>query len=91
MNFTGYFIEKSLSVDNIFVFVLVFGHFMVPKHLQYRVLFWGILGALVMRASLIFAGAALITAFHWVIYIFGAFLIVTGIKMLYCSRCRARP
>lgn len=79
---TGYFIEKSLSVDNIFVFVLIFTHFMVPARLQYRVLFWGILGALAMRAALIFAGAALLTTFHWVIYIFGAFLIVTGIRML---------
>lgn len=79
---TGYFIEKSLSVDNVFVFVLVFSHFLVPANLQYKVLFWGILGALLMRAGLIFAGAALITTFHWVIYIFGGFLIVTGIRML---------
>ncbi|MFI3271280.1 MAG: TerC family protein [Pseudomonadota bacterium] len=82
---TGYFIEKSLSVDNIFVFVLIFTHFMVPSQYQYKVLFWGILGALVMRAALIFAGAALLTAFHWVIYIFGGFLIITGIKMLLAS------
>lgn len=79
---TGYLIEKSLSVDNIFVFVLIFTHFAVPPQYQYRVLFWGILGALVMRASLILVGAAVIEAFHWVIYIFGAFLIFTGIKML---------
>ncbi|HBW16299.1 MAG TPA: hypothetical protein DEF41_09255 [Desulfovibrio sp.] len=79
---TGYLIEKSLSVDNIFVFVLVFTHFSVPRHLQYRVLFWGILGALVMRAGLIVAGAAILEAFHWVIYVFGAFLAVTGVKML---------
>ena len=79
---TGYFIEKSLSVDNIFVFVLIFTHFAVPPQYQYRVLFWGILGALVMRATLILVGAAVIEAFHWVIYLFGAFLIVTGIKML---------
>ncbi len=79
---TGYLIEKSLSVDNIFVFVLIFSHFAVPPQYQYRVLFWGILGALVLRATLILVGAAVIEAFHWVIYLFGTFLIVTGIKML---------
>lgn len=79
---TGYLIEKSLSVDNIFVFVLIFTHFAVPPQYQYRVLFWGILGALVLRASLILLGAAVIDAFHWVIYLFGAFLIFTGFKML---------
>ncbi len=79
---TGYLIEKSLSVDNIFVFVLVFTHFAVPAALQYRVLFWGILGALAMRAGLILAGAAILNAFHWVIYLFGGFLVITGIKML---------
>lgn len=79
---TGYLIEKSLSVDNIFVFVLIFSHFAVPPQYQYRVLFWGILGALVLRATLILVGAAVIDAFHWVIYVFGAFLIFTGIKML---------
>lgn len=79
---TGYFIEKSLSVDNIFVFVLIFTHFAVPPQYQYRVLFWGVLGALIMRATLILVGAAVIQAFHWVIYIFGIFLIITGIKML---------
>jgi tellurite resistance protein TerC len=79
---TGYFIEKSLSVDNIFVFVLIFMHFGVPPQYQYRVLFWGVLGALVMRASLILVGSAVIEAFHWVIYLFGAFLVFTGIKML---------
>ena len=78
---TGYLIEKSLSVDNIFVFVLVFTHFSVPRHLQYRVLFWGILGALLMRGAMIGAGAVLIAQFHWVIYIFGAFLVITGIRM----------
>jgi tellurite resistance protein TerC len=79
---TGYFIEKSLSVDNIFVFVLIFMHFAVPPQYQYRVLFWGILGALVMRASLILAGSAMIEAFHWVIYLFGMFLVFSGIKIL---------
>ncbi|MBE0596954.1 MAG: TerC family protein [Desulfuromonadales bacterium] len=80
--FTGYLLEKSLSVDNIFVFVLIFSHFSVPAQYQHRVLFWGILGALVMRAALILTGAAIIESFHWVIYVFGAFLIFTGAKML---------
>ena len=79
--FTGYLIEKSLSVDNIFVFVLVFSFFQVPAELQHRVLFWGILGALVMRGILIAVGAALMTSFAWIIYIFGAFLIITGLRM----------
>jgi tellurite resistance protein TerC len=79
---TGYLIEKSLSIDNIFVFVLIFTHFQVPKKAQHTVLFWGVLGALVMRTILILAGAAVISAFHWVIYVFGAFLILTGVKML---------
>ncbi|MDI5933751.1 TerC family protein [Halomonas kalidii] len=79
---TGYFIEKSLSVDNIFVFVLIFMHFAVPPQYQYRVLFWGVLGALIMRGTLILAGSAMIDAFHWVIYLFGAFLVFTGAKML---------
>jgi len=78
---TGYLIEKSLSVDNIFVIALIFGFFAVPKAYQHRVLFWGILGALVMRAIFILAGAALLARFHWIIYIFGAFLLFTGIKM----------
>jgi tellurite resistance protein TerC len=80
--FTGYLLEKSLSVDNIFVFVLIFSHFAVPAHYQHRVLFWGILGALVMRAAMILTGASIISAFHWVIYLFGAFLLFTGAKML---------
>ena len=78
---TGYLIEKALSVDNIFVFVLVFSYFQVPPRYQHRVLFWGILGALVMRGAMIAAGAALIHEFHWIIYIFGAFLVFTGIRM----------
>ncbi|HRW06545.1 MAG TPA: TerC family protein [Caldilineaceae bacterium] len=80
---TGYLIEKSLSVDNIFVFVLIFSYFAVPAIYQHRVLFWGIIGALIMRAILIFLGAALIERFHWIIYIFGAFLIYTGINMAF--------
>ena len=79
--FTGYLIEKSLSVDNIFVFILIFSFFAVPAKYQHRVLFWGILGALVMRGALIAVGAALLHQFHWIIYIFGAFLIFTGIRM----------
>jgi tellurite resistance protein TerC len=78
---TGYLIEKSLSVDNIFVFVMLFSYFNVPPIFQHRVLFWGILGALIMRGVLIGVGAFLIAQFHWVIYIFGAFLVFTGIRM----------
>jgi tellurite resistance protein TerC len=80
--FAGYLIEYSLSVDNIFVFILIFSYFAVPARFHHRVLFWGILGALIMRASFIVAGAALINTFHWIIYIFGAFLLFTGIKIL---------
>lgn len=79
---TGYLIEKSLSVDNVFVFLMVFTYFQVPGLYQHKILFWGILGALVMRAIFIFAGVALITKFHWTIYLFGALLIFTGIKMI---------
>jgi tellurite resistance protein TerC len=79
--FTGYLIELSLSVDNLFVFLLIFGYFKVPKEFQHRVLFWGIMGALVMRMVMIFAGAELVERFHWIIYVFGAFLLYTGIKM----------
>jgi tellurite resistance protein TerC len=79
---TGYVIEYSLSVDNIFVFALLFSYFAVPAAYQHRVLFWGILGALVMRAVMIVAGTVLITKFAWIIYVFGAFLILTGIKMI---------
>jgi tellurite resistance protein TerC len=78
---TGYLIEKSLSVDNIFVIALLFSYFAVPSLYQHRVLFWGILGALVMRAAFILAGSALLASFHWIIYIFGGFLILTGVKM----------
>jgi tellurite resistance protein TerC len=79
---TGYVIEKALSVDNIFVFIVVFSAFGVPAKLQHRVLFWGILGALLMRALFIVLGAALLQRFHWVIYVFGAFLVFTGIKLM---------
>ncbi|MBN1510142.1 MAG: TerC family protein [Sedimentisphaerales bacterium] len=79
---TGYIIEKSLSVDNIFVIAMMFGFFAVPAIYQHRVLFWGILGALVMRGAMIAIGAKLIAEFHWVLYVFGVFLILTAIKML---------
>ena len=79
---TGYIVEKSLSVDNIFVIAMMFGFFAVPAIYQHRVLFWGILGALVMRGAMIAIGAKLIAEFHWVLYIFGVFLILTAIKML---------
>jgi tellurite resistance protein TerC len=82
---TGYLIEKSLSIDNIFVFIVIFAAFRIPAVYQHRVLYWGILSALVMRAIMIFAGAAMITRFHWLIYVFGVFLIVTGIR-LYLDR-----
>ena len=80
--FTGYVIEKSLSVDNVFVFALLFSYFAVPRIYQHKVLFWGIFGALIMRAVMIALGAKLINEFAWVIYVFGAFLIITGIKMI---------
>lgn len=78
---TGYIIELSLSVDNLFVFLLIFSYFKVPAKFQHRVLFWGVMGALFMRLTMIFVGATLINRFHWIIYIFGAFLVYTGIKM----------
>src|SRR3989440_5249627 len=79
---TGYLIELSLSVDNLFVFLLIFSYFKVPPKYQHRVLYWGVLGALVMRVAMILTGTALIDRFHWIIYIFGAFLIYTGFQML---------
>jgi TerC family integral membrane protein len=79
---TGYLIEKSLSVDNIFVFLMIFSHFAVPPEYQRRVLLYGVLGAIVMRAIMILLGVWLVSRFHWVLYLFGAFLVVTGIKML---------
>jgi tellurite resistance protein TerC len=80
--FAGYMIEYALSVDNVFVFILIFSYFAVPSRLHHRVLFWGILGALAMRASFIIIGAALLEAFHWIIYVFGAFLVFTGWKII---------
>lgn len=87
----GYLIEKSLSVDNLFVFIMLFGYFNVEPKYQHKVLFWGILGALIMRAIFIFAGVALLNNFHWLIYIFGAFLVFTGIKMLSPSEANIEP
>lgn len=79
---TGYLIEKSLSVDNVFVFAVLFAAFRVPRHCEHKILFWGVFGALLMRAGMIFAGVALIQRFHWLIYVFGGFLVLTGLKML---------
>ncbi|OZA28643.1 MAG: hypothetical protein B7X91_04770 [Hydrogenophilales bacterium 17-64-11] len=79
---TGYLIEKSLAVDNIFVFLMIFSFFAVPAEYQRRVLIYGVIGAIVMRAAMILAGAWLVREFHWILYLFGAFLVVTGIKML---------
>ncbi len=85
---TGYLIEKSLSLDNIFVFVLIFSHFAVPAQYQHRVLFWGILCALVLRAAMIWLGTALIAEFHWIVFLFGGFLLLTGIKMLVAAEAK---
>ena len=89
--FTGYVIEKSLSVDNLFVFVMIFQYFSTPTKYQHRVLFWGILGALILRAIFIAAGSALLNQFHWMIYVFGAFLVFTGIKMLLQGDEKLKP
>jgi tellurite resistance protein TerC len=88
---TGYVIEYSLSVDNIFVFILIFSFFAVDEKYQHKVLFWGIIGALIMRAIFIFAGVALINRFHWIIYVFGGFLVFTGIKMLFQGDMKIEP
>ena len=89
--YAGYLIEKSLSVDNIFVFALLFSFFAVPAAYQHRLLFWGVLGALVFRALFIVAGAALLESFHWVIYVFGAFLVWTGVKMARQGEAEVHP
>jgi tellurite resistance protein TerC len=88
---TGYVIEWSLSVDNLFVFLVIFSYFGVPPIYQHRVLFWGILGALVLRAIFIATGTALLTNFHWMIYVFGGFLIFTGIKLLFAGEEKIDP
>jgi tellurite resistance protein TerC len=89
--FTGYLVEKALSVDNIFVFIMIFSYFQIPSKYQHKVLFWGILGALIMRVIFIFAGVALIEKFHFTIYIFGALLIYTGYKMFYHNNAKIEP
>jgi tellurite resistance protein TerC len=88
---TGYLIELSLSMDNVFVIALIFAYFRVPPQYQHRVLFWGIMGALVMRGVMIAAGAALVQRFMWTLYIFGAFLLITGVKMLFASEEGVHP
>ena len=88
---TGYLIELSLSVDNLFVFILIFGYFHVAPQYQHRILFWGILGALILRVIFIFAGAALLVKFHWMIYLFGGILIVSGYKMFFQKDKKIEP
>lgn len=89
--FVGYVVEKSLSVDNVFVFAMIFGYFAVPAHYQHRVLFYGILGALLFRAVFIFTGVWLIERFEWVLYIFALFLVVTGVKMIWAKGKEMHP
>jgi tellurite resistance protein TerC len=83
--FTGYVVEKSLSIDNVFVIAMIFGFFAIPREYQHKVLFWGILGVVVLRAVMIGLGTALVSQFSWVLYLFGAFLVLTGIKMLWMA------
>lgn len=89
--FTGYLVEKALSVDNIFVFIMIFTYFQIPSKYHHKVLFWGIIGALIMRVIFIFAGVALIEKFHFTIYIFGALLIYTGYRMFYHNNAKIDP
>lgn len=89
--FTGYLIEKALSVDNIFVFIMIFSYFQIPTRYQHKVLFWGIIGALVMRVIFIFAGVALIEKFHFSIYVFGGILLYTGVKMFNHNKSKIEP
>jgi len=89
--FTGYVIEYSLSVDNIFVFILIFSYFAVKDEYQHKILFWGIIGALIMRGLFIFAGVTLINRFHWIVIIFGGFLVFTGVRMLFKKESVADP
>ena len=88
---TGYLVEKALSIDNIFVFIMIFTYFRIPSKYQHKVLFWGIIGALIMRVIFIFAGVALIEKFHFTIYIFGALLIYTGYKMFFHNNAKIEP
>jgi tellurite resistance protein TerC len=89
--YAGYLVEQALSVDNLFVFILIFGYFRIAPELQHRVLFWGIIGALFMRGAMIGAGAVLIAQFHWIIYVFGAFLVFTGAKMAFGGESDIAP
>lgn len=88
---TGYLIEKSLSVDNIFVFALIFGYFNIEPKYQHKILFWGIIGALIMRIALILLGVELMHRFHWIVYVFGAILIITGVKMAFQKDKKIHP
>jgi len=88
---TGYVLELSLSADNLFIFLLIFRYFNLPEPQQYRVLFWGVLGAIAMRAAFIFAGVGLIRRFHWIIYVFGLFLIYTGVRLLFQRGAKLDP
>src|SRR5205823_1403469 len=88
---TGYLVELSLSVDNLFIFLVIFRYFAVPEHLRHRVLFWGIVGAVLMRAAFILAGAALLHRFHWLIYLFGGFLIFTAYKLIAAGKGEIDP
>jgi tellurite resistance protein TerC len=87
----GYVIELSLSADNLFIFLLIFRYFNLPEPMQYRVLFWGVIGAIAMRAAFIFAGVGLIRRFHWVIYVFGFFLVFTGVRLLFQRGAKVDP
>src|ERR687898_2909179 len=89
--FAGYIIEKSLSVDNVFVFALIFSYFAVPARYQYKVLFWGVVGALVLRGVFVFVGAGLLERYDWMIYVFGVFLIYTGIRMALHQETEVHP
>src|ERR1700726_338912 len=89
--FTGYLVEKALSVDNLFLFLVIFRTFAIDERFQHRMLEWGILGALIMRGLMIFAGAELIQRFSWVLYVFGAFIVYAGIHMLFIKKEKVRP
>lgn len=89
--FTGYLVEKALSIDNIFVFIMIFTYFQIPAKYQHKILFWGIIGALIMRVIFIFAGIALIEKFHFTIYLFGVLLVYTGYKMFYHNNAKIEP
>lgn len=89
--FTGYIVEEPLSVDNVFVFIIIFSYFAVPKNVQHKVLFWGVLSAIVFRALFIVLGAALVAKFHWILYLLGAFLVFTGVKLAIQSDTEVHP